>query len=395
MPSKKHESRIKSRRIRVKGKEYTYYRVYLGSIDGKPKYEQFKSLAETKAFLKKHDEKQKVLSRKVGKGAKQLTDGKLRDAVTAIELLGKTSLTEAANFYIKHHNAPTSNRTVEEVYNELLENRIQNGCKAPTIRDIKEKLGRFLKDHGNIKIQEISLADLNKWLSKTAGNNLSQRKKYRTQLSGLFTLAFKREYISQNPVTKIEIPRVKNGKRPEVFTVSETKALMKAAEKENPEMIPYFALCLFAGIRPCYSIGEIGRLDWKNILFGSKQIWISQEVAKRPVHERYVDMPDNLVQWLLPFKKTKGSIYYSQHWCKKIRDCAEVKWANDITRHTFGTYHFGLHQSFDLTCEQMGTSRQIYKKHYKAVLENSPDTDPEEYWKILPKKTRSLARKVK
>ena len=388
MTKKRTDSRIKKRLIRVKGKQYIYYRVYLGAVNGKPQYKQFKKSKEASDFLKQHDEKHKILSNKVGRSATRLTETKLRDAVTALEMLNnRITLIDAASFYIKHNQSAVSNHTVEQTYNELLANRKENGCKETTINDIKKRLSRFIDEFGSQKIQKITRSDLEKWLNKVS-KNPNQRKKYRTQLSGLFTLAFKRDYILNNPVNKIEIPIIRNGKRPAVFTVSETTRLMRTAEDVNPEMIPYFALCLFAGIRPSHDTGEIGRLDWKNILFGSRQIWISQETAKRSIHERYIDMSDNLIQWLLPFKKNKGNIYYKQYWWIKIREKAEVKWANDITRHTFGTYHFGLHKSFDLTCEQMGTSRQMYKKHYKAVLENLVDTNPEKFWKIFPQKLK-------
>ena len=62
-------------------------------------------------------------------------------------------------------------------------------------------------------------------------------------------------------------------------------------------MVPYFALTLFAGIRPDYQDGEISKLAHQDIRMDTDVILIEPEVSK--VNEkRSIDIQPNLKVWL-------------------------------------------------------------------------------------------------
>lgn len=61
--------------------------------------------------------------------------------------------------------------------------------------------------------------------------------------------------------------------------------------------VPFFALCLFGGIRPCLRTGEILRLKPENVNLKTGFIFVSADVSK--VREpRKVTIQPNLLAWL-------------------------------------------------------------------------------------------------
>jgi len=83
----------------------------------------------------------------------------------------------------------------------------------------------------------------------------------------------------------------KDDSRPSIFTPDEVQRLFKMARKTDPEMIPYLALGLFAGVRPM----EIERLSWNNILNGFIEITADKAKTRQ---RRLISISDNLEQWL-------------------------------------------------------------------------------------------------
>jgi integrase len=163
------------------------------------------------------------------------------------------------------------------------------------------------------------------------------------------------------------------------LTVKDVDALMQYAADNEPGMVPYMALCLFAGIR---TVGEMQRLDWKDIDFKRREVFISDEVSKTG-DERIVDMTDTLIAWLAPHRQSEGAIYYTRTRFERIRKGAGVRWAKDCMRHSFGSYHLAMWENMGKTMEQMGhTNARILKNHYRRAVRRE---DAERFWAIRPK----------
>ena len=151
-------------------------------------------------------------------------------------------------------------------------------------------------------------------------------------------------------------------------------------------MVPYMALCLFAGIRP---VGEMSRLDWKDIDFKRGEVFISEEASKTG-DERIVTMTDTLVAWLIPHRKAEGSIYFTRTRFERIHKGAGVRWAKDCMRHTFGSYHLAMWDNMGRTMEQMGhTNARIFKNHYRRAVRQE---DAKRFWSIRPKTEAGILR---
>src|SRR5882724_11648715 len=71
-------------------------------------------------------------------------------------------------------------------------------------------------------------------------------------LSTFFKYSFQRGWIAENPIPKVPHYRIRRKRgAAQTFTTAQAAALMGHMETyDGGRWVPYFALCLFAGIRP-------------------------------------------------------------------------------------------------------------------------------------------------
>jgi len=136
-------------------------------------------------------------------------------------------------------------------------------------------------------------------------------------------------------------PRAPPKRLPYVMPVGEVEKLMQWATANTPAMVPYYALALFAGIRPA---GELQRLDWTDINVERREIFVSAASSKTH-DERYVKMSDNLVVWLAPYRQASGLIFFSRKLFQNMRHKAGIRYEQDCFRHSYGSYHLVHHQN--------------------------------------------------
>ena len=145
---------------------------------------------------------------------------------------------------------------------------------------------------------------------------------------------------------------------------------------------------MFAGLRP---ESEIWRLDWSKIDFVRKQIDIEPLATKNTgdnASVRWVDMPDNLIEWLLPHRKMKGPIWSMSRYafyCRVKQACLAAgitTWPHDCLRHAYCSYHYGLFNDAGLTMAQAGhTNPRTFFRHYRARVQAD---DARRFFQIRP-----------
>lgn len=94
---------------------------------------------------------------------------------------------------------------------------------------------------------------------------------------------------------------------------------------------------------------------------------------------RIVDLPDNLIQWLLACWKESGALLPVNFRRKRWALCRTMnwkEWPDDILRHSYGSYHLAKHRNAALTAEQMGhkNARMLYAL-YREVVKDAGDRD--------------------
>ena len=362
--------KIRRRTETVKGQKYTYWLVDCGNVDGLRKRHTFRT---KKAAEKKAEEIRRDQAR-IGKVALRMSDEQKMEAAKAYDLLnGSGSLVEAVEFYVAHTSPDGGQVTVQELLDVYLDAKTHAGRREATLQNMRVRIGRFAKDFGDTPAHTITTHDLEKWLRENKFTGTNQNN-YRRSLVGFFDFARKRKHIRGNPAAELEKPTV-DDKLPEIFTADEVKRVMQAAEEHRPDMVPYFALCIFAGLRPAEAQGfELDQVD-----FESNLIPVRPAVAKKR-RQRYIDLSENLAEWLAPF--STGRANFSRKGLELVREKAKVSWAHDIMRHSYASYHLAMHQDAAKTALQMGHMRpEVLFNHYRNLVR--PD-EAKRFWDIRP-----------
>ncbi len=170
-------------------------------------------------------------------------------------------------------------------------------------------------------------------------------------------------------------------------TLSPSKAteLMRHVENlDGGRYVPFFALCLFAGIRPCLRTGEILRLKPEDVNLETGIIFVSADVSK--VREpRKVTIQPNLAAWLKAYPPADDFPIVPknlQHVRARIAKAYGL--SHDIMRHTFISMFVAKFRSIGEAAIQAGNSEAIIRKHY---LDMKSQTEAEAFYAIMPKKT--------
>ena len=93
--------------------------------------------------------------------------------------------------------------------------------------------------------------------STLSGNTIHH---YHTFLRALMNYAVRQGYIAQNPVSRVEAPRLEE-REPTIYTPEQCRALIAALEKENRTMRAGILLALLGQLRK----GEICALNWEDV----------------------------------------------------------------------------------------------------------------------------------
>ena len=130
---------------------------------------------------------------------------------------------------------------------------------------------------------------------------------------------------------------------------------------------------MFAGLRP---ESEIWRLDWSKIDFTRKQIDVEPLATKNNgdnASVRWVEMPDNLIEWLLPFRRKAGPVsptgdsYFTPSASQRRR---QNHHSHTTLRPCFCSYHYAAHNDAGKTMAQAGhTNPRTFFRHYRPRVQ--------------------------
>jgi integrase len=167
----------------------------------------------------------------------------------------------------------------------------------------------------------------------------------------------------------------------DILTVEEARRLIASA---SPDMLPYWAIGLFAGLRP----SEIRVLQWPSLQFKQKLIVLRSPKTGR---KRFVKMQPNLIRWLWPYRKLNGSVVAPVNFKKQSRaDKATAgltqRWTPDVMRHSFASYWMAKFKNLHALAEETGNSPKVVIDHYK---EGVSEGDAKAFWEIAPLPVKS------
>jgi integrase len=295
----------------------------------------------------------------------------------------KKTISDAAEFYIKHLAATTRSVPLTVAMNELIENRKASGASVRYCNDLRLRISRFCNDFPDRRVSEISTVDLDNWL---AGLQLAPvtRNTFRRDLRTLFSFGMTRRYSAENPVLQTTKAKETDGDI-EILSVAQTEKLLQSAA---PETLPFWAIGAFAGLRR----SEIEKLDWAQVDFESGLIEVKARHSKTK-RKRFVTIQPNLRAWLAPYRTNRGNVSPDNLRVRieADRDRAGLRenWPSNALRHSFGSYHLAHFRDAAALALQMGNSPDVIFRHYRELVKPK---EAARYWEIKP--PRAAGKKI-
>ena len=172
-----------------------------------------------------------------------------------------------------------------------------------TLRDrsksnLRTRVNVFANSTGNLRVSDITPEAIDSFLDKRAVSAASKDNDRRA-VSRFFSWCMdrKRRWTTTNPCRAVKVDQGEKAP-PAVLSVEDCKALLSEAETfKRGRLVPYVAVCLFAGLRPF----EARRLNWQAVNLADSEIRLegSQTKTGRP---RVVSICPTLAKWLAKYR---------------------------------------------------------------------------------------------
>jgi integrase len=309
-----------------------------------------------------------------------------------LEPLG-VSLSTAVEYYLAHHDIRSKSLPVAQACQRFITDssrRLENGEIGQRHHEhLVKSLRKFNAEFAQRQICDLSSNDIETWLNclplAAESKNSHRRSIYR-----LFWQAKKWGLVKENPVTEIEIltdRRVK-AKLPGILSLEQAAKLLETAPQS---VLPVVAIGLFAGLRS----SEINQLRWEDVRWEKRVIDCSAKITKT-ASRRLVEMSDNLLEWLAPYRNATGKIF--QYGCaQQIREVTAAgrasgiaKWPQNALRHSFGSNHLAMYENAPKTALQMGHENGETKTLLAHYTNARTKEEAKAYWNIRPSGAQNI-----
>ena len=328
--------------------------------------------------------------------ATALTEDQVREAEAVFRrLVGNTCpLSFYVDFALANYHEPENQKLLADAVAEYTTAKeyefAQDQISVPQLARIRWDLKRLREHFAGKTVAELTVSALVAFL-EVGRPGMKTYNNRRGIVSTFLKFAFQRGWITENPIPKVPYYRIRRKRgMAQTFTAAQASALMEHMETyDGGQWVPYFALCLFAGIRPGVPHGEITKLkpDAVNLVAG--MIHISAEVSK--VREpRKVTIQPNLAAWLRAYPLEKFPIILGNFKKRRQRFAKKFGLTHDVLRHTFISMFVAKFRSIGEAAIQAGNSEAIIRKHY---LDLKSATEAEAFWSIKPKHAAASAAK--
>ncbi|GHC12618.1 tyrosine-type recombinase/integrase [Cerasicoccus arenae] len=282
------------------------------------------------------------------------------------------TINQAAEF-IEKNTRKRSSLTWKDAVFSLLEARERQGVSERTSQNLTSRLKNFAEHSGIKLIDDVGAQDLQEYIYRPCSVR-NQINDY-AAFSNLFNFLLKRGQIEQSPLARVERPRDTAKKRPAIMKADDAAVFMERIAKHRDGLfVPYFALSLFAGLRP----SEIADLDREDIR--QKTIRVDGGKMKGRAR-RNVPLLPNLAKWLNSFSGSLCPHRLDSPVFVEARRLCPVTWKEDVCRHSFISYRMAIVEDERQVSREAGNSPDMI---YAAYFELVSSAEAKAYFAISP-----------
>ena len=319
-----------------------------------------------------------------------LTQSQLREAEAAFTLLKNTThnLMDAVQHLLAHPPYQAPDITFQKILEDFLSARKAHLStkQFSNYRISGTNFGEFIG--WKTLLKNISSTDVTNWLTKKEVGKKTWNT-YRNDIFAIFqwAIAEPRKYLEKNPVTAVERFRKQAlmAQNRRILTPEQCRELMAFLEANHPAWCCFFAVTLFAGVRPDRMSGEMRELskcverDGITTYYNNGFLHLSPEITKEG-DARKTTVHPNLAAWLEKYQPTPANL------------CPEDDVEYRLIRKEFNIPHDGLRHTaisafvvkygeIGFAAQEFGNSETIIKKHYLTRMSKE---NAEAFYAIKP-----------
>ncbi|NDV63345.1 hypothetical protein G0Q06_12845 [Puniceicoccales bacterium CK1056] len=395
-----------------------------GTLNGKRFRENYKTRNEAVAKRQSYEVKRLNETSEGQTVWTTLTHNQNRDAIAAVNLLKShdmdCSLSFAVNYLLKNYRPPENEKSVSDASMEYLRKREQDLVRGfiqkRQLMAIRSEMNWIKLCLGDIPVSSLSPEDFREYLEKPKDAPRNRRKvpevataktwnNRRGLVNTFCEYCVDQGYLQENPVAKVAQHKIKHQRgTAKTLSADQVQELMNFLEtytgpqykreiyRNQPGfLVPFFALALFAGIRPDWKDGEMGKLKPKDVDLKTDVIRIEPGVSKTN-EKRIIKIQPNLRLWLEHYPVGQYPILPKKNPDRILRALRnQFSLGHDVLRHTFISMTVGTFRSVGDASLQAGNSEAVIRKHYLDL--KSPE-EADQFWRIVPKGA-SLPKKMK
>ncbi|MBI5688608.1 MAG: site-specific integrase [Verrucomicrobia bacterium] len=359
-----------------------------GWLDGKRVRKNFHTRAEARAEVEGLEVDATQAETGLRRAVTRLTEAQLKDAEAAVlRLEGKAhTLGFCVDFTLTTYRAPEREKALADGVADYLAAKKREAERGiislVQVGSIKKELALLTAAFPKATVAALATAQLTAFCER-GDPSLKTFNNRRGILSTFFKYAFQQDWIAANPIEKMAYHRIAHRRgSAKTLSVEQCRELMEFVEAhEGGRLVPFFALCLFAGIRPCVRGGEIIKLKPSDVRLDTGVIHVEPEVSKVRMKRRVTIQP-NLAAWLRAYPLEQFPIAPPNLQTLRAKVARKIPLTKDVMRHTFISMFVGKFRSMGEAALQAGNSETIIRKHYLDLM--TPE-EAEAFFGILPR----------
>ncbi len=268
---------------------------------------------------------------------------------------------------------------VVDLCNEFLLAKARAGRSDGYLGLLIKQLRAFVQDRAGRAVASVGAAEIESWLYAQPWADKTRHGALLT-LRTLFDFAVGRAYLAGNPALAVDLPTLTPTERG-VHSPGQVRTVLQSCA--DPSTLRYLAIRYFAGLRG----SEAALLDEKEIRDG---LIVVNAASAKTRRRRLVVIQPNLKAWLDVTALRGGKLPLRQmhnRLCIAVKASA-VPWPDNVTRHTFCSYHLAQFNDPAKTALEAGHTQEMLFGNYRELmtLDGALLTAElaKEFWSITP-----------
>lgn len=201
----------------------------------------------------------------------------------------------------KHAENP---KTISELAELFREQYINKELKSSTQKTYKSRLRKIERRFKNHSIEEITRADVKRFLKEIAEKHPYSANRVQAIFSKMYSFAIKEEYTEHHPLKKLEKFGEEKEREPN-YGSNEVRELWGAFEQEREPVQSLLKMLLICGQR----LGETSRMKWKDI-DTDNALWIIPKEETKGRKSHIVPLSDMASETLENLHQLTGNSEY-------------------------------------------------------------------------------------